>query len=139
MVQKAVTECKTPHVTPQFTPQVERLLGTLAGDLSRDQLQRPLDCKPQVVPEALSCTALAAGLIEMTIPESRTAGCRNTGWLTWAGRGCHKEVSCRQAWVDAVGRGRLGRLLESFVVIASGGEEKNYRIIWSGLAANLNS
>ena len=70
MVQKAVTECQTPQVAPQVTPQVERLLKTLIGDTSRDQLQKAIGLQDRKSFRALYLApALAAGLIEMTIPE----------------------------------------------------------------------
>lgn len=70
MVQKAVSECQTPHVAPQVTPQVERLLETLVGDMSRDQLQKAIGLQDRKSFRALYLApALAAGLIEMTIPE----------------------------------------------------------------------
>jgi len=70
MVQKAVSECQTPQVAPQVTPQVERLLQTLVGDLSRDQLQKALGLHDRKsFRELYLAPALAAGLIEMTIPE----------------------------------------------------------------------
>ena len=70
MVQKAVTECQTHQVTPQVTPQVERLLETLVGDMSRDQLQKAIGLQDRKsFRELYLAPALAAGLIEMTIPE----------------------------------------------------------------------
>ena len=70
MVQKAVSECQTPQVAPQVTPQVERLLKTLVGDLSRDHLQKAMGLQDRKSFRALYLApALAAGLIEMTIPE----------------------------------------------------------------------
>jgi len=70
MVQKAVTECQTPQVAPQVTPQVERLLKALVGDLSRDQLQKAIGLQDRKSFRALYLApALAARLIEMTIPE----------------------------------------------------------------------
>ncbi len=70
MVQKAVSECQTPQVAPQVTPQVERLLETLVSDMSRDHLQKALGLQDRKSFRALYLApALAAGLIEMTIPE----------------------------------------------------------------------
>jgi cell filamentation protein, protein adenylyltransferase len=70
MVQKAVTESQTPQVTPQLTPQVKRLLETLVGDMSRDQLQKAIGLQDRKsFRELYLAPALAAGLIEMTIPE----------------------------------------------------------------------
>lgn len=70
MVQKAVSESQTPQVAPQVTPQVERLLETLVGDMSRDQLQKAIGLQDRKsFRELYLAPALAAGLIEMTIPE----------------------------------------------------------------------
>lgn len=94
MVQKAVTECQTPQVAPQVTPQVERLLKTLVGDISRDQLQQALGLQDRKsFRELYLAPALAAGLIEMTIPEkpnSRLQKYRLAGlgraWLSQSGK-----------------------------------------------------
>lgn len=59
-----------PQVAPQVTPQVERLLETLVGDMSRDQLQKAIGLQDRKsFRELYLAPALAAGLIEMTIPE----------------------------------------------------------------------
>ena len=70
MVQKAVSGCQTPQVAPQVTPQVGRLLQTLVGDMSRDQMQKIIGLHDRKsFRELYLAPALAAGLIEMTIPE----------------------------------------------------------------------
>ncbi|MBK5276369.1 MAG: hypothetical protein JJE30_15155 [Desulfuromonadales bacterium] len=61
---------RSPQVTPQVTPQVERLMETLVGDMSRDQLQMAIGLQDRKsFRELYLAPALAAGLIEMTIPE----------------------------------------------------------------------
>lgn len=70
MIQKAVSECQTPQVAPQVTPQVERLLQMLIGDMSREELQKAIGLQDRKSFRKLYLApALAAGLIEMTIPE----------------------------------------------------------------------
>lgn len=70
MVQQAVNEGQTPQVTPQVAPQVERLLAALVGEMSRDQLQKAIGLQDRKSFRALYLApALAAGLIEMTIPD----------------------------------------------------------------------
>jgi hypothetical protein len=72
--------------------------------MSRDQLQKAIGLQDRKSFRVLYLApALAAGLIEMTIPEKPNSRLQNTGWPNWAGRGCHKVVSSRQAGVDAVG------------------------------------
>jgi ATP-dependent DNA helicase RecG len=65
-----VTPHVTPHVAPHVTPQVGKLLEALKGEMSRGELMEKLRLKdrrhfgmdnPQ--------PALAAGLIEMPIPD----------------------------------------------------------------------
>jgi ATP-dependent DNA helicase RecG len=65
-----VTPQVTPQVTPHVTPQVERLLETLQGDMSRGELMEQLGLKDRMHfgTEYLQ-PSLAAGLIEMTIPD----------------------------------------------------------------------
>jgi Fic family protein len=70
MMQQAVTECQTPQVAPQVTPQVKRLLEALVGTMTRDQLQKAIGLQDRKsFRELYLAPALAAGLIEMTIPE----------------------------------------------------------------------
>jgi hypothetical protein len=62
--------CNERRATPQVAPQVERLLQTLVGDMSRDQLQKAIGLQDRKsFRELYLAPALAAGLIEMTIPE----------------------------------------------------------------------
>lgn len=70
MVQKAVTTFQTPQVTPQVTPHVARLLETLIGDMSREDIKNALGLKDRKsFRERYLQPALAAGLLEMTIPD----------------------------------------------------------------------
>ncbi len=60
----------SPQVTPQVSPQVRRLLGSLRGAMSRDQLQKALCLVDRKFFRGRNLQpALAAGLIEMTIPD----------------------------------------------------------------------
>lgn len=56
--------------TPEVTPEVARLLGVLHGERSRAELQLALALRdPDHVRELYVKPALAAGLIEMTLPD----------------------------------------------------------------------
>jgi ATP-dependent DNA helicase RecG len=60
----------TPQVTPEVTPEVQRLLRVLRGPMDRQSLQRALGLKAQKNFRLLYLRpALAANLIEMTIPD----------------------------------------------------------------------
>ncbi|MCU7839219.1 MAG: Fic family protein [Candidatus Thiodiazotropha sp. (ex Troendleina suluensis)] len=70
MIRDALESSATPQVAPQVSPQVAALLGVLSGAMSREQLQAALglaDRKSFRVRYLLP--ALAAGWIEMTIPD----------------------------------------------------------------------
>ena len=57
-------------VAPEVTPEVARLLGVLHGERSRAELQLALALRdPDHVREFYVRPALAAGLIEMTLPD----------------------------------------------------------------------
>ena len=59
-----------PEVTPEVTPEVLRLLSSLQGEMTRRELQAALDLKDaDHIREAYLAPALAAGLVEMTIPD----------------------------------------------------------------------
>lgn len=59
----------TPQVAPQVTPQVKKLLRSLVGTMNRDELQSALNLKDRKsFRERYLKPALAAGLIEMTVP-----------------------------------------------------------------------
>lgn len=60
----------TPQVTDQVTDQVQRLLAAIEGEMNRSELQAALGLKhPPHFREAYLHPALAAGLIELTIPD----------------------------------------------------------------------
>jgi ATP-dependent DNA helicase RecG len=68
-LQRSSTPGVTPQVTPEVTPQV-RLLRVLRGEMSRHSLQRALQLKdPRHFREHYLVPCLAAGLIEMTMPD----------------------------------------------------------------------
>ena len=70
MIRDAVFSAAAPQVAPQVTPQVERLLQALVGEMSREEIQSKLGLKDRKSFRARYLTsALAEGLIEMTLPE----------------------------------------------------------------------
>ena len=65
-----VTPHVTPHVTPQVTPQVGKVLEVLQGEMSRGELMEKLRLKDRMhFGMDYLQPSLAAGLIEMTIPD----------------------------------------------------------------------
>lgn len=61
----------TPQVTPQASPQVQQLLAALRGEMSREQLQHTVGLKDRKsFRKCYIAPALAAGLIEMTLPDT---------------------------------------------------------------------
>lgn len=61
----------TPQVSPQVTPQVRQLLACLEGEMSRERLQELLGLNDRKsFSQRYLQTALAAGLIEYTRPQS---------------------------------------------------------------------
>ncbi len=63
-----------PQVSPQVTPQVKRLLEVLHWEMSREDLQKALNLKDRKsFRERYLKPALAAGLIEMTIPDKQSS------------------------------------------------------------------
>jgi ATP-dependent DNA helicase RecG len=65
-----VTPHVTPHVAPHVTPQVGKLLEALKGEMSRGELMEKLRLKDRrYFGMDYLQPALAAGLIEMTIPD----------------------------------------------------------------------
>lgn len=94
MILAAMTTA-TPQVSPQVTPQVGRLLQVIEGEMSRDELQAALGLRDRKsFRERYLQPALAAGLIEMTMPDKpksrlqhyRLAG-RGRQWLLEQGFG----------------------------------------------------
>ncbi|MBI9066046.1 MAG: putative DNA binding domain-containing protein [Salinivirgaceae bacterium] len=65
-----VTPQVTPQDTPQVTPQVAQLLEIINGEMTRDDLQKALKVKDrEYFRLSFIKPALAAGLIEMTLPD----------------------------------------------------------------------
>jgi len=59
-----------PQVTPQVTPQVMRLLAAMRGEMSREAIQGALGLQDRKsFRERYLKPALAAGLVEMTLPD----------------------------------------------------------------------
>ena len=57
-------------MTPQVTPQVAKLLGIIRGEMSRTELMSALGLKDRWnVSDSYLTPALAAGFIELTIPD----------------------------------------------------------------------
>ena len=70
--QNALQE--TPHETLQVTEHVERLIAILVGTVSRSQLQEAMKLRDRSHFNAFYLKpALAAGLIEMTLPDKPTS------------------------------------------------------------------
>ncbi len=64
----------TPQVTPHVTPQVGALLAVVTGEMGREALQTALGLSDRKsFRDRYLTPALAAGLIEMTVPEKPTS------------------------------------------------------------------
>lgn len=64
----------TPEVTPEVAPEVIRLLSKIQGDMDRATLQKALGLKAEKNFRLLYIQpALAAGVVEMTIPDKPTS------------------------------------------------------------------
>jgi ATP-dependent DNA helicase RecG len=73
-VTPQVTPQVTHQVTPQVTPEVERLLAVLKGEMSRTAIMSALNLKDRMhFQEHYQQTAIAQGLIEMTLPDKPTS------------------------------------------------------------------
>ncbi len=60
----------TPEVAPEVTPEVKRLIFVIEGEMTRKELQRKLGLKDEkYFRESYQQAGVAAGLIEMTIPD----------------------------------------------------------------------
>ena len=71
-ILEEITECSidTPQVAPQDTPQVKKLLGVFVGEMTRREILDSLELSDRKsMTERYLRPALAAGLIEMTIPD----------------------------------------------------------------------
>ena len=70
VVTGEVTGEVTPEVTPQVTPQVEKLVGLIEAQMTAAEIQSVIAIKDRVhFRNAYLKPSLAAGLIEMTIPD----------------------------------------------------------------------
>ena len=70
MILSALRASLTPEVTPDVTPEVKKMLSCLKGDMSRQEIQKKLGLKDEKhFREAYQQSAIAAGLIEMTVPD----------------------------------------------------------------------
>jgi len=64
----------TPQVAPQVTPQVQSLLESLLGDMTRTEIMESTGLKDRMhFSREYLQPALAAGLIQMTIPDKPTS------------------------------------------------------------------
>jgi|SRR3989339_1413404 len=70
MILRAVSSLSTPEVTPSVTPEVSKMLLILKGEVARKEIQQKLGLKDEKhFRIAYQQPAIAAGLIEMTIPD----------------------------------------------------------------------
>ena len=70
MILRAVTSLSTPEVAPYVTPEVGKMLSILKGELTRKEIQQILGLKDEKhFRTAYQQPAMAAGLIEMTVPD----------------------------------------------------------------------
>ena len=71
-ILEEITECSidAPQVAPQDTPQVKKLLAVLIGEMNRREILEALGLSDRKsMTKRYLRPALAAGLIEMTIPD----------------------------------------------------------------------
>ncbi len=70
MILGAFKSLPAPEVTPKVTPEVKKLLLAMSGEMSRREIQLKLGLKDEKhFREAYQQPAVAANLIEMTIPD----------------------------------------------------------------------
>jgi Fic family protein len=70
MILSAVTSLSAPEVTPDVTPEVRKMLSILKGAMFRKEIQQILGLKDEKhFRTAYQQPAIAAGLIEMTVPD----------------------------------------------------------------------
>jgi Fic family protein len=70
MIRIAVASLSAPEVTPYVTPEVRKMLSILKGEMSRKEIQQILGLKDEKhFRTAYQQPAIAAGLIEMTVPD----------------------------------------------------------------------
>ena len=70
MLFNTISSLPTPEVTPAVTPEVKKLISVLKNDMSRKEIQQKLGLKDEKhFREAYLHPAIAAGLVEMTVPD----------------------------------------------------------------------
>jgi hypothetical protein len=61
---------RAPEVTPEVTPEIARMLTVLEGEMNRTEIMEALGLKDERhFREHYQQSAVAAGLVEMTIPD----------------------------------------------------------------------
>jgi Fic family protein len=70
MILGAIASLSTPGVTPEVTPEVRKMLSIMKGEMTRKEIQQILGLKDEKhFRTAYQQPAIAAGLIEMTLPD----------------------------------------------------------------------
>jgi Fic family protein len=70
MIRGAIASLSTPGVTPEVTPEVRKMLSIMKGEMTRKKIQQILGLKDEKhFRTAYQQPAIAAGLIEMTVPD----------------------------------------------------------------------
>jgi Fic family protein len=70
MVLEAVMSIVTPEVAPEVTPEVRKMLSVVSGEMTRKEIQQKLGLVDEKhFREFYQQPAIAAGLMEMTIPD----------------------------------------------------------------------
>lgn len=70
MIFDAVASIATPEVAPEVTPEVRKMLSVLSGEMTRKEIQQKLGLMDEKHFRVnYQQAAVAAGLIEMTIPD----------------------------------------------------------------------
>ena len=70
MIRGALASLSTPGVTPEVTPEVRKMLSIMKGEMTRKEIQQLLGLKDEKhFRTAYQQPAIAAGLIEMTVPD----------------------------------------------------------------------
>ena len=70
MIRDAVISIATPEVAPEVTPEVRKMLSVVSGEMTRKEIQQELGLvNEKHFREFYQQPAIAAGLMEMTIPD----------------------------------------------------------------------
>jgi predicted HTH transcriptional regulator len=89
-----------PEVTPEVTPEVKRLLAVLQGEMSREQIMALLRLRDEKhFRVRYQQAAIAAGLIEMTLPDKPRSRLQR-----------YRLTATGQRWLDAHSSGGSKRL-----------------------------